>query len=395
MSGFELVEMGKRKPVSTLAAVGQARRLIDHKPDRPLISLYVDLDPERFATPPARAAQIRSLIDQARREVEAQDGLSHDDRIALRADVERIDQFLSSPEAPFKGARGLAVFCSGQLDLFEVMQLLSSTEARVVVGPSPCVEPLVAALQARRWMVALVSRRDGRVLEGPADGLQEEARLDEFVRGQHEQGGWSQANYERSIEKDTDDHLRRVADAVNHRWRTEPFHRLAVGGPTEIVPRFEAFLAGDVRPHLIPERVAVDLSSATGEQIRAAVATLVVQDEKRSERDALDRLEAAIGSGGRGAGGAYDTLAALNERRVQTLLLEPALDRPGARCPTCGLLMLEPGEPCPVDGSETEAIEHVREAAVEAALAQGAEVLVVRHHPDLGPLQGIGAILRF
>ena len=121
----------------------------------------------------------------------------------------------------------------------------------------------------------------------------------------------------------------------------------------------------------------------------------MVQDEKRSERDALDRLEAAIGSGGRGAGGAYDTLAALNERRVQTLLLEPALDRPGARCPICGLLMLEPGDPCPVDGSETEQIEHVREAAVEAALAQGAEVLVVRHHSDLGPLQGIGAILRF
>ncbi len=57
--------MGKREPVSTLAAAGEARRLIDHKPDHPLISLYVDLDPERFATPPARAAQIRSLIDQS------------------------------------------------------------------------------------------------------------------------------------------------------------------------------------------------------------------------------------------------------------------------------------------------------------------------------------------
>ncbi|HUB04201.1 MAG TPA: Vms1/Ankzf1 family peptidyl-tRNA hydrolase [Solirubrobacteraceae bacterium] len=369
--------------------------MIDHKPDGPLISLYVDLDPERFATPPARAAQIRSLIDQARRQVEAQDGLAHDERIALRADIERIDEFLTSPEAPFRGARALAVFCSSRLDLFEVMQLLRPTGARVVVGPSPCIEPLVAALQVRRWMVALVSRRDGRVLEGPADGLHEETRVDEFVRGQHEQGGWSQANYERSIEKDTDDHLRRVAEAVNQRWRTDRFHRLAVGGPTEIVPRFEAYLAGDVRPHLIPERVAVDLSSATEEQIRAAVGKLVTEDEKRTERDALDRLEAGIGSRGRGAGGVYDTLVALNERRVQTLLLEPALDRRGARCPTCGLLMLEPGDPCPADGSATEEIEHLREAAVEAALAQGAEVMVVQHYPDLGPLQGIGAILRF
>ena len=122
---------------------------------------------------------------------------------------------------------------------------------------------------------------------------------------------------------------------------------------------------------------------------------LVAEDEKRSERDALDRLEGAIGSGGRGAGGAYDTLAALNERRVQTLLLEPALDRRGARCPSCGLLVLDPSDPCPADGSETEEIEHLREAAVEAALAQGAEVMVIRHYPDLGPLQGIVAILRF
>lgn len=381
--------------MSTLAAAGQARRLIEFKPGHPVISLYMDLDPERFATPPARASQIRSLVDQAHRELEALPGLSHDERVALRADVQRIDEFLGSPQAPFKGARALAVFCSGRVELFEVLPLLRPTEARVVIGPSPFVEPLVAALQSRRWLVALVNRRDGRVLEGPADGLEEELRLDEFVRGRHEQGGWSQANYERSIEKDTDDHLRRVAEAVNQRWRAGRFHRLAVGGPTEIVPRLESHLAGDVRPYLIPERVAVDLSSATDEQIRAAVARLVVEDEKRSEREALDRLEAGIGSGGRAAGGPYDTLAALNERRVETLLLEPALHRRGARCPACGMLLLDPADRCPADGSETEQIEHLREAAVETALAQGAEVMVIRHYPDLGPLQGIGALLRF
>jgi hypothetical protein len=37
----------------------------------------------------------------------------------------------------------------------------------------------------------------------------------------------------------------------------------------------------------------------------------------------------------------------------------------------------------------------MREAIVEAAVAQDAEVIVVRHHPDLGPLGGVGAVLRF
>ncbi len=360
-----------------------------------MISLYLDLDPERFATAPARASQIRSLVDQAGRDIEALDDVSHDERTALRTDLQRVDEFLSSGGAPFKGARALGVFCSSLEDLFEAVQLARPTEARVVIGRTPYVEPLVAALQQRQWMVALVSRRAGRVLAGPVDGLQEQARLDEFVRGQHDQGGWSQANYERSVEKDTEDHLRNVAEAINQRWREGRLDRIAVGGPPEIVPRLEAHLAAEVRAHLVPGRLEIDLSSATDEQIRAAVAKLVLEDEKRTERETLDRLESAIGSGGRGVGGPQDTLTALNERRVQKLLLEPAFDRPGARCPTCGMLMLESDGRCPADGSETEEIEHLREAAVGAALAQDAEVMVVRHYPDLGPWQGIGALLRF
>lgn len=381
--------------MSTIEGAGQARRLIGYRPGHPVISLYMDLDPERFATPPARASQIRSLVDRARRDLDAQDGLSHDDRISLRQDIDRIEEFLGSSEAPFKGSRALAVFCSRKVGLFEVLQLSRPTEARVTIGPAPFVEPLVAALEAQRWLVALVNRREGRVLEGPADGLREEARLDQFIHGQHDQGGWSQPNYERSIEKDTEDHLRRVAEAVNRLWRTERFHRLAIGGPSEIVPRFEAHLAGDVRPNLIAERVAVDLSSAGEEQIRRAVAKLVAEDEKRTERDALDRLEAGIGSGGRGAGGPHDTVMALNERRVEILMLEPGKDMRGFRCPSCGLLALESDGHCPADGSEMEEFDQLTEAVVEAALAQGGEVMVVHHYPDLGPLQGIGALLRF
>jgi len=383
----------------SVAAGDPARRLLEHRTGHPIISLYLDLDPERFATPPARAAQIRSLIDQAARELEgAADGLSHDDKVALRADLARIDEYLSSGGVggvPFKGAGALAVFCSGQDDLFEVVQLTRATPGRVVIGRSPFVEPLLTAMAQRRWLVALVSRRAGRVLGGPVDRLEEHADFSEYVHGQHEQGGWSQARYERSIEKDTEDHLRRVAEGLAERWRSERFDRVALGGPVEIVPRLEAHLAAEVKANLAPGRVEVDLSSANDGEIRRALAKLVLEDEKQLERDALDRLAAGVGSGGRGVGGPEGTLAALNERRVQTLLLEPGFDRAGARCQACGLLMLEPGERCPADGGPVEAVPHLREAAIESALAQGGDVMVVRHHPDLGPLQGIGALLRF
>lgn len=390
-------------------AAGPARRLLEHRTGHPVISLYLDLDPERFATAPARAAQIRSLIDRAARELDgASEGLSHDDRIGLRRDLERLEDFLTPAggRSEFQGAHGLAIFCSGREDLFEVVKLARSVPGRVVIGRTAYVEPLVAALEQRRWLVALVNRRLARVLGGPVDGLEESGSFEEYVHGQHEQGGWSQARYERSVEKDADDHLRRVADAVNQRWRGESFHRVALGGPVEIVPRLEGFLSAEVRASLAPGRVEVDLSSAGDEEIRRALAKLVLADEKQLERDALDRLAAGVGSGGRAVGAPADTLEALNERRVQTLLLEPGFDGHGARCRSCGLLLLEDKDSsaapdggafgrCPADGGEMEEIEHLREAAIEAALAQDAEVTVVRHHPDLGPLQGIGAILRF
>lgn len=381
--------------MSSLAAAGPARRLIEHRSGHPVISLYLDLDPERFVTPPARSAQIRSLIDQAARELDSTNGLSHDDLVGLRSDLGRLDSYLNSREPPFQGAGALGIFCSGRDDLFEVIQLPRPVPGRVVIGRSAYVEPLIATLEQRRWLVALVNRRVGRVLGGPVDRLEEQANFDEYVRGQHDQGGWSQANYERSVEKDTDAHLKRVAEGLNQRWRSERFDRVAVGGPVEIVPRLEAHLASEVKAHLAPGRIDVDLSSVSDEEIRRALAKLVLADEKQRERDALDRLAAGVGTGGRGVGGPESTLEALGERRVRCLLLDPGFDRRAWRCQSCGLLMLEPAERCPADGGAVEELEHLRGAAIEAALAQDAEVMIVRHHPDLGPLQGIGALLRF
>jgi peptide chain release factor subunit 1 len=262
-------------------------------------------------------------------------------------------------------------------------------------GRTTYVEPLIAETGQRRWLVALVNRRLARVLGGPADRLEEDGSFSEYVHGQHDQGGWSQARYERSVEKDTDDHLRRAADAVNQRWREERFDRAALGGPVEIVPRLEGFLSAEVRAHLAPGRIELDLSSAGDSEIREALGKLVVEDERQLERELLDRMAAGVGTGGRAVGGPEDTLEALHERRVLTLLLEPGFDRPAIRCRSCGMLMLDGDGRCPADGGQIEELEHLREAAIEAALAQDADVVVIRHYPDLGPLQGIAALLRF
>jgi hypothetical protein len=47
------------------------------------------------------------------------------------------------------------------------------------------------------------------------------------------------------------------------------------------------------------------------------------------------------------------------------------------------------------EGAALERCEDVVERAIEKAIEQSADVIAVRHHDDLGPLGGIGAVLRY
>ncbi len=373
----------------------EARRLVQHRGEHPVISLYLDLDPERFATAPARASQIRSLLDNAAREVDRRSELGHEAKVALREDLRRIESFLGSPQAAFKGARSLALFCSTTDGLWETVQLSRSVPGRVVIDTTPYVEPMVEALDRTRWLVALVNRRTAWLLTGYPERLREQERLEGGWRGESEAGGWSQARYERSVEKDAMDHLRTVAETVNRRWREERFDRVALGGPHEVVVRFEELLSEEAKSHLADERIDLDLAGVTEAQVREAIEKLVVGDERRAERHALSRLSEGMGAGGRGVQGLEDTIRALNERRVESLLLAPDFDGRGRRCSGDGMLLPDGTERCPADGSPTEIVEHLREAVVQAAIVQDADVVVLRHLAEEAPRQGIGALLRF
>ncbi|HZG49296.1 MAG TPA: hypothetical protein VEY90_07230, partial [Thermoleophilaceae bacterium] len=87
---------------------------------------------------------------------------------------------------------------------------------------------------------------------------------------------------------------------------------------------------------------------------------------------------------------------ALNERRVETLVLDEQLSGiEGVRCSECGWLGLG-GESCPADGARTVELEDVTDAAIEAALQQSAELLAVRHDRDaIDAHGGAAALLRF
>src|SRR6478735_4144994 len=103
---------------------GRLRRLAGLKAPEgaTVLSLYVDLDPMTFGTPPARRSEISSLTDELGRHLREAD-LPHDARVAARSDLERARTALNDTVAGADGARGLALFVCGPADLFELVRL--------------------------------------------------------------------------------------------------------------------------------------------------------------------------------------------------------------------------------------------------------------------------------
>ena len=355
------------------------------------ISFYLNLAPAEFATPPARASAVRSLLDEGERKIKEVEG--GDANRELRADFERVREFFNG-DFPTEGAQGLAVFCSGGTDLFEVIRLPKAVESEVVISDSPFIEPLVD-LVSGTWCILLCNRRTARVFRGASDRIEEVARLtSDDVLSQADAGGWSQQRYERGQDEEVHRHLKRVGELVHRRFRRARFDHLLIGSPEELASEIEKALHSEVQARLV-SRFPVDVENTTDDQVLAAARPVMEEHERQAEREALDRLQQGVGAGGRGVSGLDDVLTTLNERRVEVLLIEERFQMPGRRCPSCSSLFAENVTTCPADETPTEQFDDVVEEAVELALSQSAHVIITRHHDDLEQLGGIGAVLRF
>lgn len=371
---------------------GRLRRLADVRPERGrVLSVFLNLDPAQFATAPARATAITSIVNDAARKVQECEGLEHEEREWLRSDVERVRDALQASDIAGDGTRAVAVYACAPEDLLEVVALRTPVESRVVVERTPFVEPLVAQGDGERWVVLLANRRSARIFRGSGRDVEETDRIEDEVHRQHDQGGWSQLNYQRSVEKDVYDHMAHVADVLFDIYKRRGFDRLLVGGPEEIIGDVERHLHNYLRDRIV-ERLHLDVENSGIDDVRSAVADALERHETRREREALDRLAEGVGRGTRGAGGLADVLAALNEGRVECLLVDEGFTAAGLRDSETGMLYAE--ENAPRD-RPLEHVDDVVEPAIEKAIEQSARVLRVSRHDDLGPLGGIGAVLRY
>jgi peptide chain release factor subunit 1 len=353
-------------------------------------SLYLNLDPSEVPTAGDAQTRVNALLNTAEKADRTE--LTHEQRVGLKADSARIGRWFDD-DFDRGGARGLAVFAAGLDNFWSTLPLSEPVPDRVKVGRQFYLAPLVPVVaRADGTIVAVVGREQGQLYRLRAGRLEEIAEHYDEQPGQHDQGGWSQARYQRHIEKLVQDHLKGLAEELDRSRRRMRSPKVILVCSEEMRSEFMDELPASAREALVGWTQA--RSNANPAELLEAVAPVLEEVQAKDEADAIARWREEAGRNGRAAAGWEQTLEAASDGRVDLLLFQEGADRPAWRCPACGRASMAEGS-CPLDGTRLEPTDAGLDLAVHQTLAHGGALWAIRHHTDLAPVEGIGALLRY
>lgn len=359
------------------------QQLLDFARPEPVVSLYLDTDGAK--------QPIETIKQQAR-------GLLREIDNGLKQDATQIEQYLlhqydwSQP--------GLVVFCSGGGDFFQTYPTAVSFRNRIRTGTKPYVKPLAHLLDYyAHFGVVLIDKVGARFFHYHLGELQhQEGIMGEEIRQSKRGGGSSAAGVRggdgggRHDAEWVQHNLRDAATAAVDFFAPKAVRRLFLGGTTETVSQFRELLPKQWQS-CIAGTFPIDMTANEAE-VRQRTLELLQKANEQREQKLVEAMLAGQASGHNGVVGLDDTLQAISEKRVQTLIISDGFRTPGYVDHDSGFVVANLVK-SPLPESELTAVSDVIDTAVAQTMGQGGRVEIISDHPDLARIGHIGAILRY
>lgn len=299
---------------------------------------------------------------------------------------------------------GLALFCGSGGDFFRAYTSPVAFRNRIRLGSRPYVKPLTHLLDHyAHFGVILVDRVGGRFYEYHLGELQAtDGYTGEDVRKLKDGGGSSAVGRRgggdsgpggsKHEEQVVSRNLRETATAANQFFANRPIRRLFLGGTTETVAQFRDMLPKQLQS-CVAGTLSIDVDAAEPAIRRQALDLL---GEVNAEREAklVERLVTLYAMGSTAVAGVDDTLQAISDKRVETLIISDGFRTPGYTDAPSGFVVANLAR-SPLSEADLTAVDDVIDAAVAQTVAQGGHVEVINDNPALEDIGRIGAILRF
>ncbi|HLL84191.1 MAG TPA: Vms1/Ankzf1 family peptidyl-tRNA hydrolase [Longimicrobium sp.] len=366
-------------------------RLISREPGgRPVISLFLDMSVNQNNKRQwdVFLSQKRTQLEEIEPELVAREGPAVDE-VTGRIRSWIADDFDQSN-------RGVVIYAEVGGDYFEAMQFPVPVQNRMVVADRPMVGPLAQVLESyHHYGVILLDREHVRILSVYLGSLLDEIERhgDPLPVNSHiKAGGYSQSRIQRRKAEEMRHFFKDFAAEVEvfvDRYHPQD---LVLLGTEENTAKFREFLPDSILQRVVHTgNMWVDEPAAG---VMEKLEPLLRADLERREREVVEQLKDRVAHDYLATAGFQGTLTALQEGKVDTLVLASDHRQDGVRCGQCGFVFARELKTCPYDGSSTLEGVDVVEEMVRMAEGQGVQIAFAAP-AEVQELKGAGALLRF
>jgi rubrerythrin len=297
--------------------------------------------------------------------------------------------------------RSVAMFSCAAQNYFRAFPIAVPIRSRVFVGEQPYVKPLADLLDAYGgYGVALVDKQGARLFQFHLGELKEqEGILGEEVR--HTKRGGASSLFgrlggigekSRHSEQTVARNLKESAEFATKFFDENHVRRVLIGGTEKNVNQFKSQLPKTWQS-LVVGTFPISMM-ARPDEVQKKALEIGQQAERRREMRLVENIITAAAKGADGVIRLDDTLGAVHEGRVQTLIVREGYRAKGFQCQGCGYITTQELETCPFCEKSFAQIKDAVEMAVRKVMKDGGDVEIVYENPKLEEI-GIGGVLRY
>jgi peptide subunit release factor 1 (eRF1) len=322
-------------------------------------------------------------------------------QVHLPPDEELVEQYFAQ-EYDWS-AKSVALFSSVPQQYFRVFPLAVPVRDWVHVGERPSAKQLVDLFDTYGgYGVTLIDKQSARLFLFHMGELQEQESINGEEVKHTKRGGASSVHGQRGgvagqtqrEQQIVERNMKQTAEIAVRFFEEKHIRRVLIGGTESNTALFRSMLPKSWQS-LVVETFTISMTASHADVLAHAMQIGRNAELHREAHIAENLLAAASPKGSGAIFGLQETINAINEERVRTLVLSEELHQPGHYCKVCGLLSLAPEALCPRCNNSMEQTTDIIELCTNAVINKGGEVEILHTSSPIENIGSIGAMLRY
>lgn len=359
------------------------QELLNFQPNQPVLSVYLNTEPIAGNADVYRL-RLRTMLKD----------------VNMPKDVSAIEEYFQH-QFDWSG-RSIAVFSCAAKDFFRAYSLAIPLRDRIRINTAPHVKPLANLFDFYGgYGVALVDKQGVRLFNFHLGELgEQEGLLGENIKRTKRGGASSfpgrrggtagQTDY---VDELTERNMKDSADFAVHFFQEHNVRRVLIGGTEDNVAQFRSLLPKSWQS-LVVGTFSSSMTASKNEVLARAMQS-GKEAEVNQENRLLKNLVTNAAKKRLGVLHLDETLQALHDGKIQTLVIKEGFREPGFQCQGCGYLTSIEMPACPYCSGSFKPISDLIETAVHKVVQQGGDVEFVHTDQAEKQFKGIGALLRY